>query len=88
MPELYINLLIVLIIFVVANFIRTRYAKKGIGPIIQRVIYVIGIAYCIFMALYYPIEANSFKRVIQILFPIVMVGYLVYKLTTSAKKIA
>lgn len=86
MPELYINLLIVLIVFVVANFIRTKYATQGIGLIIQRIIYVLAIAYFIFMAVYYPIEANSVKRLIQILFPILMVGYLVYKLTTSAKK--
>ncbi len=86
MPELYINLLIVLIVFVVANFIRTKYAKEGIGLIIQRVIYVLAIAYFIFMAVYYPLEADSVKRIIQILFPIGMVGYLVYKLTTSAKK--
>jgi Ca2+/Na+ antiporter len=86
MPELYANLLVVLIVFVIANFIRTRYATQRNGLVIQRVIYVLAIAYFIFMAVYYPIEANSVKRMIQILFPILMVGYLVYKLTTSAKK--
>ena len=81
MSELYINIMIVLIAFVLGNFIRTRYAGR-ISINIWRVVYIIAIVYFVFNALYYPIDSNHVKRIIQITFPMAMVGYLVYKLTS------
>jgi hypothetical protein len=82
MPEIYINILVVLILYLVANFIRTKYADRVSVPI-RRGIYIGAIAYFLFITIYYfDRNGSSGWHLFKIIAAVIVIGFLFYKMIT------
>jgi hypothetical protein len=86
MSEIYINTMAILVIFVVAGFIRTKYADR-VSVNVKRGLYITAIAYFLFIAIYYfNNSSDSARRIAQILLEACLIGYFIYRIKTLGNK--
>ena len=86
MPEIYINIAVVLVVFVVINFIRKKYSDK-LSINIRKGIYFLAIAYFLFAMFYYfNKSADNTRRIVSMSLAVGLIGYFVYKIKTLGNK--
>jgi hypothetical protein len=86
MPEIYINIMVLLVIFVVLNYFRTKYASR-ISISVQKGIYIFAIAYFLFITIYYFNNfTNNNKRIFLLIFGAIFITYFGYKLKNLGNK--
>jgi len=86
MNEIFINLLMILIIYVIATFIRTRFRDR-VSINVIRGIYVFAIAYFVFITIYYSNNlVDNTRRIVQIILSAILIAYFAYKIKTVSNK--
>jgi MFS-type transporter involved in bile tolerance (Atg22 family) len=86
MSEIYINIMAILVIFVVAGVIRTKYADR-VSVNVKKGIYVIAIAYFLFIMIYYfNNSTDNTRRIVQILLEACLIGYFIYRIKALSNK--
>ena len=86
MSEIYINIMAILVIFVVAGWIRTKYADR-VSLNVKKSIYIVAIAYFLFIMIYYfNNSADNTRRIVQILLDAFLIGYFIYRIKALNNK--
>lgn len=86
MSEIYINIMAVLVIFVVAGLIRTKYADR-VSVNVKKSIYIAAIAYFLFITIYYfNNSSDNTRRIAIILLEVCLIGYFIYRIKGLGNK--
>jgi uncharacterized membrane protein YoaT (DUF817 family) len=82
MTEVIINMVIILAIFVLGDFVRNKYAPH-LSRTFRTGLYVFAIAYFIFVMLFYFNKTeDSTRRIASLIIGVLLIGYFIFMIKT------